>query len=192
MTRITPRTTPRTSSAPLPTLLCAVFAVFLAPLAHAQKSSWRQATPAELAAALPSRAQVGAEHIETEMRTASGIIDNRGRVIAGVVLITAGYSAEGKYSHYLLVEAPVRIGGVTLKPGGYAIGFTRKANDQALEVHFNVAATERLVGTTEAHWIAGHPRIESLRIWPPNEKSIVQIGRFEIPYTLNIKPWAMP
>src|ERR1035441_1822497 len=52
---------------------------------------------------------VESEHIETEMRTASGIVDGRGRFIAGVVLITAGYSAEGKYSHYLIVQAPVEI-----------------------------------------------------------------------------------
>jgi len=47
------------------------------------------------------------EHIETEMRTASGIVNGRGQFIAGVVLITAGYSAADKYSHYLIVQAPV-------------------------------------------------------------------------------------
>ena len=65
---------------------------------------------------LPSRAPVESEHIETEMRTASGIVDGHGHYIAGVVLITAGYSAEGKYSHYLIVQAPVEIGGVALSP----------------------------------------------------------------------------
>ena len=63
-------------------------------LASAQNSGWRQATTAELASLLPARAPVIKEHIETEMRTASGIVDHRGRYIAGVVLITAGYSAE--------------------------------------------------------------------------------------------------
>ena len=57
----------------------------------AQKAAWRQATDAELAALLPARAPVEKEHIETEMRTASGIVDRRGHYIAGVVLITAGY-----------------------------------------------------------------------------------------------------
>lgn len=133
---------------------------------------------------LPSRALVGSEHIETEMRTASGIIDGHGRLIAGVVLITAGYSADGKYSHYLLVQAPVRVGGIALKPGDYALGWTRASNGEALSVHINVAATGDLVGTTEARWISGSTRIESLRIWPPNERSIIQIGRFGIPYKL--------
>jgi hypothetical protein len=31
------------------------------------------------------------------MRTASGIVNSHGRAIAGVVLITAGYSADGNY-----------------------------------------------------------------------------------------------
>jgi hypothetical protein len=145
---------------------------------------WRQATQAELSAALPSRAPVVNEHIETEMRTASGIVDEHGRVIAGVVLITAGYSADGKYSHYLIVQAPVRIGGVALAPGEYVFGWTRAENGDSLRVHFNQAATGALVGATDAHWIAGSARIESLHIWPPQEKEIIQIGRFGIPYKL--------
>jgi hypothetical protein len=57
---------------------------------------------------LPARAPVEKEHIETEMRTASGIVNAHGHYIAGVVLLTAGYSADGKYSHYLLVQAPIK------------------------------------------------------------------------------------
>jgi hypothetical protein len=91
----------------------------------AQKSVWRQATDAELAALLPARAPVEKEHIETEMRTASGITDGKGHFIAGVVLITAGYSADGKYSHYLVVQSPVRVGGVSLAPGEYVFGWQR-------------------------------------------------------------------
>ncbi len=163
---------------------CAALAAFMAVVSVAQKTVWRQATPAELAAVLPSRAPVGSEHIEIEMRTASGIVDNQGRYIAGVVMITAGYSAEGKYSHFLVVQVPVRIGGVKLKPGEYVFGWTRADSGDALHVHFNVATTEQLVGTTDAHWIAGSARVESLRIWPPGEKALIQIGRFGIPYKL--------
>ncbi|HME59080.1 MAG TPA: hypothetical protein VKF63_12135, partial [Terracidiphilus sp.] len=94
-------------------------------LAQAQKTTWRQATDTELASLLPARAHVEKEHIETEMRTASGIVNGRGHFIAGVVLLTAGYSAEGKYSHYLIVQTPIRIGGIALKPGEYVFGWTR-------------------------------------------------------------------
>ena len=163
---------------------CGFFLLVAVLPSRAQKSPWRQATPAELQSVLPSRAHVESEHIETEMRTASGIVDERGRFIAGVVLITAGYSADGKYSHYLIVQAPLSIGGIALKPGEYAFGWTRAENGEALRVHFNQAVTGAPVGTTNAHRIAGSNRVESLNIWPPGEKSLIQIGRFGIPYKL--------
>lgn len=147
---------------------------------HAQQASWRPATEAELRAEMPARAPVEKEHIETEMTTASGITDGKGHFIAGVVLITAGYSAEGKYSHYFLVQAPIRIGGITLKPGEYVFGWARK--EDGLSVHFNRASTGELIGSAEAHRIQGSTRVESLRIWPPGEHSFIQIGRFGIPY----------
>jgi hypothetical protein len=165
-------------------IVCGVFLALMTVQALPQKSVWRQATTAELASVLPSRAPVESEHIETEMRTASGIVDERGRFIAGVVLITAGYSADGKYSHYLIVQAPIEIGGVLLKPGEYAFGWRREESGDALSVHFNHAATGALVGTTDARRIAGSTRVESLRIWPPSEKALIQIGRFGISYKL--------
>ncbi len=163
-------------------IAAALFLFLASPLAQSEKTAWRQATDAELASLLPARALVVREHIETEMRTASGIVNSRGRYIAGVVLITAGYSADGKYSHYLIVQAPVRIGGIALTPGEYVFGWVRQGD--ALSVHFNVAATGVLVGTTEAHRIAGSSRIESLHIWPPNDRALIQIGRFGIPYEI--------
>src|SRR5208337_4528939 len=121
----------------------------LFPLAQGEKTAWRQATDAELASLLPTRAPVEKEHIETEMRTASGIVDSHGRFIAGVVLITAGYSADGKYSHYLVVQAPIKIGGVSLAPGEYVFGWVRPLSGDVLNVHFHVASTGALVGTTD-------------------------------------------
>ncbi len=163
-------------------ILSLTLLLLLSPSAHSQKTVWRQATDAELAALLPARATVVKEHIETEMRTASGIVSSRGRYIAGVVLITAGYSADGKYSHYLIVQTPVRIGSVALQPGEYVFGWVRTSD--GLSVHFNEAASGALMGTTDAHRIAGQGRVESLRIWPPSDKALIQIGRFGIPYEL--------
>jgi hypothetical protein len=152
--------------------------------AMGQKSGWRQATDAELNALLPARAPVEKEHIETEMRTASGIVNAHGHYIAGVVLLTAGYSADGKYSHYLLVQSPIKVGGIALKPGEYALGWNRGQGGDTLTVRIHEAATGTLVGTTDAHRIVGSSRVEALRIWPPNDKEIIQIGRFSIPYEL--------
>ena len=95
-----------------------------------EKSSWRMATSSELQAVLPTRAPVEKERIETEMRTASGIIDSKGKIIAGVVLITAGYSADGKYSHYLVVQSPISFGSVSLASGNYVIGWQRGEDDR--------------------------------------------------------------
>jgi hypothetical protein len=166
------------------TILLALVLLLSRSIASAQKSTWRQATDAELASLLPARAPVEKEHIETELRTASGIVDSKGRFVAGVVLLTAGYSADGKYSDYLLVQVPVRIGGVALKPGEYVFGWTRASGGDALSVYFHEAATGTLMGTTDAHRLAGLGRVESLHIWPPGDKALIQIGRFGIPYEM--------
>lgn len=60
----------------------------------------------------------------------------------------------------------------------------RAKTHDALSFHFNEAATGALVGNCEAQRILGSGRVEALRIWPPSDKAIVQIGRFAIPYEL--------
>ena len=155
--------------------------ILVTPLLGAQaKPGWRPATPEELKAVLPLRAPVEKERIETEMRTASGIINSHGKVVAGVVLITAGYSADGKYSHYLLVQSPITIADVSLVPGSYVFGWQR--SDEGLVVKFYEAATGREQGTATAHRMPQGNRVESFRFWPPQDQSILQIGRFSLSY----------
>ena len=113
------------------------------------RSRWRTATAEELRRVIPARAPVIKENIETEFRTASGIIDNRGRFIAGVVMITAGYSAEGKYSHFFLTQVPLRVGELELPAGQYVFGYAR-ASDDSIRVSFYRAATGDPVGDAEA------------------------------------------
>lgn len=148
----------------------------------AKASNWRVTSEEELRSVIPARAPVVAEHIETEFRTASGITDGRGRFVAGVVLITAGYSAEGKYSHYLLTQVPMKMGSLTLPPGQYVFGWTRK--DETLTVHFYDAATGRELGHTEATRNPTITRVESFRIWPPSDKAVIQLGRFTFQYSV--------
>jgi hypothetical protein len=149
------------------------------------KNGWRAATPTELEAVLPDRAQVEKERIETEMRSATGVIDGRGHVVAAVVLITAGYSANGKYSHYLLAQSPLRVGDVELAPGAYLIGWTRAPD--GLLVHFYVAETGVERGSVTAKASEKPIPVIPLRIWPPTERSVIQIGRFLMPYVLEEK-----
>lgn len=146
------------------------------------RERWRAATTAELEAALPTRAAVEKEHIETEMRTANGIINSHNQMIAAVVLITAGYAADGKYSHFLLVQSPLVLDGhLTLKPGKYVVGWRR--SDQGLQVHFFDSATGTELGSGIARPEPG-TRVESFHIWPPSEHKDIQIGRFFLPYSL--------
>ncbi len=163
--------------------LCLAVATTFTPHARgAERNNWRAATAQELDAALPARAPVEKERIETEMRTATGIQNEHGKLIAAVVLITAGYAADGKYSHYFLVQAPITIADHPLAPGAYVVGW--KHAEDGLTVSFFDAASgaERVVLLAKP--IVGNKRVESFRIWPPAEKSIIQIGRYMLPYVV--------
>jgi hypothetical protein len=151
-------------------------------LSGQSRVGWRSASLSELEAVLPTRAPVEKERIETEMRTASGIVNAQGKIIAGVVLITAGYSADGKYSHFFLLQSPITIGDVTLSPGSYVLGWNRVS--AGLVVHFYDATTGAERTSATAHQMAPGTRVEAFRIWPPGTRSILQIGRFELVYGL--------
>ena len=143
---------------------------------------WRAATSAELETALPARAPVEKEHIETEMRTANGIINSRKQIIAAVVLITAGYAADGKYSHYMVVQSPLVLDGhLTLKPGSYVVGWRRTEGGLEVHVFDSATGTERGTGIARPGPVA--TRVESFHIWPPGERKDIQIGRFFLPYS---------
>ncbi|HEY0795013.1 MAG TPA: hypothetical protein VGD64_04460 [Acidisarcina sp.] len=154
--------------------------VSVLPLSAQEAHTWRVATEAELKSLIPARAPVEKERIETELRTASGITDGHGRFIAGVVLITAGYSAEGKYSHFFIVQAPVHIGDSLLPPGEYLIGWQHM--EDSLNVNFYESGSGRLVAHVPATRNPAITRVESFRIYAPADKSVVQIGRFTFPY----------
>lgn len=160
----------------------ALFAAFTW-AARTQSGGWRTATEAELKTIIPARAQVEKERIETEFRTASGITDGKGHYVAGVVLITAGYSAEGKYSHFFLTQVPIRLAGLQLLPGDYVFGWKRESDD-ALDVRFSEAATGKYLGSVKALRNSRIGKIESFLIQPPGDRPLVLIGRFGIPYKL--------
>ena len=143
-------------------------------------SNWRAATEPELKALIPARAPVEKERIETEFRTASGVTDGRGKYIAGVLMITAGYSAEGKYSHFFIAQVPVKIGDFTLPAGEYVFGYQR-VDDEALEAKFYRADNGTLLGSVKAHRESRRGAIRSFVISPPVSGAFsIQIGRFKI------------
>jgi hypothetical protein len=142
-------------------------------------SAWRPATEAELKAVIPARAPVEKERIETEFRTASGITNGHANIF-GVVLITAGYSADGKYSHFFVTQIPLLVGKITLKPGNYVFGWQK--NVDSLSVKFYEAESGKYLGAVDAPRNSRIGKIESFHIFAPSERSEVQIGRFAFPY----------
>jgi hypothetical protein len=146
-------------------------------------AAWRQASESELKTLIPARAPVEKERIETEFRTASGITNGKGKFIAGVVLITAGYAAEGKYSNFLIVQTPMKIGGIALRPGEYVFGWRRK-DDDSLEVKLYDAHSGQFLGNAEAKRMSRTGRIESFKVSPPGDKAFIEIGRFGMSYSL--------
>lgn len=151
----------------------------------AQETGWRQADEEELRRVIPVRAPVEKERIETEMRTASGITNGKA-FVAGVVLITAGYSADGKYSHFLLAQVPLEIGDIKLDAGAYVFGW--KKNADSLSVQFYAARDGKFLGTVEAQRNSRIGKIESFHIYPPEERSSIQIGRFAFAYKIGPTP----
>ena len=149
---------------------------------QAKAANWHAASAAELRPLIPARAPVVSERIETEFRTASGIVDNQGHSVAGVVLITAGYSAEGKYTHYFVSQVALKIGSFLLPPGQYLLGWVRQPD--LLRVTFYQALSGKPLGTIDATRNLAIARVESFRIWPPADKPLIQLGRFTFSYAL--------
>jgi len=142
--------------------------------------AWHAATDEELKSIIPARAPVEKERIETELRTASGIVNRHGKYIAGVVLITAGYSADGKYSHFFTTQVPVKLGALSLRPGEYVFGSSH-SND-ALDVKFYEAQSGKFLGDVEATRQSRIGKIESFHIACMGDHGLVEIGRFGFPY----------
>jgi len=144
---------------------------------------WRKMTEEELKKTVPEKAPVIKEAIETEFRTAAGITDGKTNLF-GVVIITAGYEADGKYTHYFKTDAAIKLGDLPLEKGEYIFGYQR-IDAETLRVTFYKAKDGELVGATKAKVEKGKGAIYSFLIAPPNaKKGKIYIGRFTIEYSL--------
>lgn len=162
-------------------LLC-VAAVSLC-FAHST-NTWRPATDEELKNIIPARAPVEKERIETELRSASGIVNGHGKYVAGVVLITAGYSADGKYSHFFTTEVPVKVGSLSLRPGEYVFGYRHNHDTDGLDVKFYEAQSGKFLGDVDATRQSRIGKIESFHIACNGDHGLIEIGRFGFPYQI--------
>lgn len=143
---------------------------------------WRKMSEPELKTVVPEKAPVVKEDIETEFRTASGIT-NGTRNIFGVVIITAGYEADGKYTHFLRLGDKMSIGRLRLQADDYIFGYKRLDNF-TLNVTFYQAKTGKRIGSVRARVEQKKGAIYSLQIEPPvNQKGRIYIGRFSLEYS---------
>lgn len=148
-------------------------------------AGWRNASEPELRKVIPARAPVIKENIETEFRTASGVTDGRGKFIAGVVMITAGYSAEGKYSHFFIAQVPVQIADFSLEPGEYVFGYQRKTPDSITVTFYRASSGDR-VGEVEAVRNRKSSMVRALLVQPATGgRGTIQVGRFIFDYRLS-------
>ena len=142
-------------------------------------------TEAELKKAVPEKAPIIKENIETEFRTASGITDGKNQIF-GVVIITAGYEADGKYTHFLRAQKNIKIGELTLKPDDYIFGYQR-LDAETLRVMFYRARDGELIGAIKARVEKSRGAIYSFLIQPSaasSNKGAIFIGRFTFDYVL--------
>lgn len=153
-------------------------------VAASNPAGWRTASESELRKVIPARAAVIKENIETEFRTASGVTDGQGKFIAGVVMITAGYSAEGKYSHFFIAQVPMKVGDFSLEAGEYVFGYKRKTPD-SITVTFYRASSGDTVGEVEAFRDRKSSIVRTLLIQPATGGGTIRIGRFVFDYRLS-------
>jgi hypothetical protein len=168
------------------TWLFVLFTVLLVvPAAQAQTPAWRQMTEQELKAVIPDKAPVEKEKIETEFRTAAGVTDGGGHSIFGVTIITAGYAADGKYTHFLKTDTSLKAGELLLTPGEYVFGYKRLDAD-TLKVTFYRANNGEALGTANASKGNGKGGIRAFAITPPStdHKAAIMLGRFAVDFTL--------
>lgn len=147
------------------------------------QAEWRRLTEPELTGIVPEKAPVIKENIETEFRTAAGITDGT-KSIFGVVIITAGYEADGKYTHFFKSDLKIKVGGLELPGGEYIFGYQR-IDAETLRVTFYRARDGELLGAIKAKVEPKKGAIYSFLIDPPSDgKGKVYIGRFVFEYVL--------
>lgn len=164
------------------TLLIAAVCLLAAVAGYGQ-GDWHRMNESELRAIVPEKAPVIRENIETEFRTAAGISDGK-RNVFGVVIITAGYEADGKYTHYFRTDADLKLADLDVPKGQYIFGYQR-LDTETLRVTFYKAADGELIGAVKAKVEAKKGAIYSFLIDAPvDSKGKIYIGRFVIGYQL--------
>jgi hypothetical protein len=81
--------------------------------------------PAELTKLIPQTVFYRGQSASTQIRNSSGIKFADGFLVLTAMVDTSGYSTgiQAKYQAYFITEVPIQVGGQSLAPGAYGIGF---------------------------------------------------------------------
>lgn len=99
----------------------------LAPAAtHAQQTSVKVLTGAELTRVMPTGFYFAGQSAPTQMRNASAARLGEQRLVIAGLVDTSGYSSEirAKYEGFLITDSRIEIGGDQLATGAYGFGFS--------------------------------------------------------------------
>jgi hypothetical protein len=100
-----------------------VAALALLPLAATAQGTILHAP--EASKLLPDAVYFAGKSANTQLRNSAAIRFSEDRYTLAVLVDTSGYSSavQEKYQGYLLTEVPLEIGGHSLPPGSYGVGF---------------------------------------------------------------------
>ena len=100
-------------------------------------------------------------------------------------MITAGYSAEGKYSYFFITQVAIKCGDFELRPGEYVFGHKR-IDQETLKVSFYEASTGKHVGDVRAQVDPKRGPVRSMTVIPPGkEKPMIKLGRFFFEFSIS-------
>jgi hypothetical protein len=81
--------------------------------------------PADTQKLLPASVYYKAQSAPTQLRNSGGVKFADGYYVLATLVDTSGYSSDiqAKYQAYFITEVPIKIGGQSLPPGVYGVGF---------------------------------------------------------------------
>jgi hypothetical protein len=100
-------------------------ALMASPMATLAQSGSTVLKPAELQKLLPASVYYKGQSATTQLRNSGGVKFADGYFVLATLVDTSGYSTDiqAKYSAYFIAEIPIKIGGQSLQPGVYGVGF---------------------------------------------------------------------
>ena len=81
--------------------------------------------PADMQKLLPASVYYKGQSATTQLRNSGGVKFADGYFVLATMVDTSGYSSDAaaKYQAYFITEVPIKLGGQSLPPGVYGIGF---------------------------------------------------------------------